>query len=175
VTGWALALLGCPHAPAIPPAPPPCPELPAYDTWAFRSRTVPFLLVGQARGPEPSVDLPNATGGTVVAAVPELEAELRLRSGWTDEFGSLTARSDRQRYLVTWRRESRVAPAVLDVVWVRPTETLLSFLDRSREDPRPAESRTVAPWTSVQIYLLPPGEYLPVGMVYQQLPTDEAP
>jgi hypothetical protein len=145
-----------------------------------RTRTVEFTLVGrswggtwyQRNGVDTFID-PGA------AVVPSAEAALDLLRPMMGAERLPTIDSGQAvgpgaRYLVVWWPEPGLVYPAVEAVWVRPTETLVSLLSRTRDPPWPHTIDTMAA-NAVQVFRLPPGDYPPAGIVFTEVqwPADE--
>ncbi len=171
----AWLAIACARPPALPPALPlaPCPAEPApRETVSTESESLYPPVVHVAFGPavhgaRAGRGWPTKPGGAVAPSLSALEAELRARDLWQEDLRALGPRADGVYLVVWWAAATRQHPA-LDVVWVRPTETLVGLLDRPRDTA--LVEAAPDPCVSLQVFLVPPGAYAPVGLLYDALP-----
>jgi hypothetical protein len=141
---------------------------PVVEGAVSSARRLPVIVLynnpeGGARHPDGSG---VESGGAVVAALDALEPTLR-GWGWSGDLAAMGPRSD-GHYLVVWRRKGSITWDPVDAVYVRPQETLVSYLSRERGDTKQHASLP-ASGTEIHVFLVPPGDYGRVGIVFQNL------
>jgi hypothetical protein len=142
-------------------------------------RSVPFVLVGRYFGlthyERDGESIETSPGAAVVPAggVADLVRPMLRADQLATVDPSLVGPPD-ARYLVVWWPEPVLRFPVIETVWLRHSETLVSLISRSRELPWSHTVETTTT-TAVQIFVLPPGDYPPAGIVFTEVqwPGDE--